>query len=227
MEFIEQAEEPFFAYLITVTSHTPFRFYPPEYAVQEFEDLSRPLVRDFFNSIYFVDRSLEMFFAALERRGLKDNTLFIIYSDHESAIDTPEYSSSVNFTVSRNIKQPEHIPLIVKHPDLDPGLIEKTGTITDLAPTILDILGFPERPSEFAGFSLLQPEEVPVLFIHELPQVLYHHQLFVAELGELHKIGYIETREAEIVLPPDVENGVLETIRYHREIMNLRRRHGD
>ncbi len=227
VELIEQAEEPFFAYLITVTSHTPFSFYPAEYTIPEFESLSRPLVRDFFNSIYFVDRSLEMFFNALERRGLTENTLFVIYSDHESAIDTPEYSSSVNFVVHRNVKEPEHIPLIIKHPDLEPGLIEKTGTITDLAPTILDFLGFPERPPEFAGFSLLEPEEAPVLFIHELPQVLYRNQLFVAELGELNRIGYIENRQADVVLSPEAQNGVIETIRYHREIMNARRRHAD
>ena len=227
LDYLEQAQQPFFAYLITVTSHTPFTFYPPQFAQPQFEQLNSPLVRDFFNSIYFVDQALQMFFDELEVRGLADNTLFVIYSDHEAAIKTAEYSSSIGFTVNRNLKQPEHIPLIISHPDIEPGIIEKTGTITDLAPTILDILGFAEIPESFSGGSLLQPGYQPVLFIHELPQILYRDQLYVAELGELEKVGYVEGRQAAIEFPPDKQQRVLDTIAYLRELMLVTRRSGD
>ena len=224
VDFIEESEEPFFAYLITVTSHTPFTFYPEEFEQEEFEDLNSQLVRDFFNSLYFVDHSLEMFFNELEDRGLKDDTLFVIYSDHEAAIETPEYSSSVNFNVDRNIKEPEHIPLLIKHPDLNAGTIEKTGTITDLPPTILDIIGINNIPDDFMGYSMLHPEDKPVLFIHEIPQILYQDQLFVNEFDEFIKIGHVENLEQDIELDAETKELLLEKIRYSRDIKQLRRR---
>lgn len=222
VDFIERADEPFFAYLITVTSHTPFSFYPEEFEQEEFEDLNSQLVRDFFNSLYFVDQSLEMFFNELEARGLKDDTLFVIYSDHEAAIETQEYSSSVNFNVDRNIKKPEHIPLLIKHPDLETGKIEKTGTITDLAPTILDIIGINDMPKEFMGYSIMNPEDKPVLFIHEIPQILYQDQLFVNEFDEFIKIGHVEDREQDIELDAETQELLLDKIRYSRDIKQQR-----
>ena len=222
VDFIERADEPFFAYLITVTSHTPFSFYPEEFEQEEFEDLNSQLVRDFFNSLYFVDQSLEMFFNELEARGLKDDTLFVIYSDHEAAIETQEYSSSVNFNVDRNIKEPEHIPLLIKHPDLEAGKIEKTGTITDLAPTILDIIGINDMPKEFMGYSIMNPEDKPVLFIHEIPQILYQDQLFVNEFDEFIKIGHVEDREQDLELDAETQELLLDKIRYSRDIKQRR-----
>ncbi len=195
LDLLENHDEPFFGFFITVTSHTPFNFYPEEMMVEEYADIENPLVHDFFQSISFVDKSLEMFFNELEKRGLKDNTLFVIYSDHDASIDTPEYSSSLEFELERNVKEPEHIPLLIYHPELEPGEIEVTGTITDLAPTILDLLGKESLPEEFLGRSLLKGQEKPVLFLHEFPQIFYRDQLFLKELDEIHRVGHVRGRE--------------------------------
>ncbi|MFN2363743.1 MAG: LTA synthase family protein, partial [Halarsenatibacteraceae bacterium] len=224
VDFLEKSEEPFFAYFITVTSHTPFRFYPEEFEQDEFEDLDSQLVKDFFNSLSFVDHSIEMFFEELEKRDLDDDTLFIIYSDHEASIETEEYSSSVNFNVNKNVKEPEQIPFIIKHSDIENKTINKTGTVTDIAPTILDILGINEIPDEFMGHSMMQPEDNPVLFIHEIPQVLYQDQLFVNEFDEFIKIGYIEGEEKNIELNAEIKELLFNKIRYSRDINQQRKR---
>ncbi|MFO7850231.1 MAG: LTA synthase family protein, partial [Spirochaetia bacterium] len=112
-DYLEQAEEPFFGFFITVTSHTPFDFYPPDYAVEEFEEIDNILVRNYFNSLSFVDASLQMFFEKLDKAGLDENTLIVIYADHEAAIDKEEYSSHEDFNIQANMKPPEHIPLLI------------------------------------------------------------------------------------------------------------------
>lgn len=68
--YLEEAEEPFFSIFITVSSHTPFIFYPEEYEVDEFKEIETTIVRDYFNSMYFVDHSLEMFFEQLKESSL-------------------------------------------------------------------------------------------------------------------------------------------------------------
>nr|WP_282706875.1 LTA synthase family protein [Natroniella acetigena] len=228
LDYLEEADSPFFAYLITVTSHTPFNFYPPDQMIDEYSDIENQLVHDFFQSISFVDKSLQMFLEQLEERGLKEDTLVVIYSDHDATIDTPEYSSSANFEVDRNVKEPEHIPLLIKHPELEAGTIEKTGTITDLAPTLLDLMGVGEKPEGFIGTSLLKEEEAPVLFLHELPQILYKDHLFVKQFNEFEKIGYLKNkREEDVRLPQAKKDEVLQTINYVRQKMMATQRTQD
>lgn len=224
LQTLEDMPQPFFAYFITLSSHTPFSFYPEEFAVDAFDALDSEFVRDYFNSAHFFDHALKMFFQGLEELGLQDNTLIVMFSDHEAALETPEYSSSMGFEVDRNIKEPENIPLIIRHPDIEPGSLARTGTLTDLAPTILDILGLDDIDPEFMGSSLLQPDEQPVLFIHELPQILYRDQLFVAELGELTKIGHVEGKDSDIDIPPEKASTALEKIQFSREVLLERRR---
>ena len=225
LDFLEQAEEPFFGFFITVTSHTPFDFYPPEEKREEFTDIENRLVEDFYHSLSFTDLSLEMFVEELENRGLMDDTLLVIYSDHESALEEEEYTSFRNFNLERNVKRPHHIPLLIYHPELEPGIVEKTGTITDLAPTLLDLLGEESLPSEFAGFSLLQEEQRPVLFLHETPQVLYQDQLFVFEQGEFEQIGFLDsTGKKDVNIGKEDEEFVLQTIRFMRNTVFSRRR---
>lgn len=224
VDYIEQAEQPFFAFLITVTSHTPFDFYPQEQAIDAFQDIQDPLVRDYFNSISFVDSAIEIFIGKLEENGLLEDTLLLIYSDHQSSVEKPEYSSSGRgFEISvPNIKAPENIPLFLLHPDIESGTNSTEGTQTDLSPTILDICGEKQRPSEFMGNSLFVQQDLPILFLHEVPEILYDGQLFAKFPMGIEKIGYRkDIGEKDIELPQKEE--LLVTIDYMQGII-LRRR---
>ncbi|MFO7818659.1 MAG: LTA synthase family protein [Halanaerobacter sp.] len=223
LDYLEKAKNPFFAYMITVTSHTPFDFYPSDEVKKEFADIESSLVADYFQSISFVDKSLELFFAELEKRGLTENTLFVIYGDHEAGINEEEYSSGKNFSTSENIKEPENVPLLIKAPNHKSDTIEKTGTIADVAPTILDLMKIEEKPEEFAGSSLLDGKEVPVPFIHEQPQVLYKDDLFIRKLDDsdgTNKARHFTNLEnEEVELPQEKEDKVFKTIDRMREII--------
>lgn len=229
LRYLETAEEPFFAFMITVTSHTPFDYYPPEEAREPFEEIGPALVRDYLNSMSFVDKSLEMFFAGLEERGLSDNTVLLIYSDHAALVQGEAYASGGDFQTDLDIKHPEHIPLFIYWDDAEPRTIETAGSTTDIAPTILDLIGAEEAPPNFMGSSLLEEEDRPVIFLHELPQVLYRDQLFVLEPGspeepgELVRIGGRENpQEATVELSSRQEERAVETIMTAREMMSVR-----
>lgn len=225
VSFLENEEEPFFAFYITVTSHTPYDFYPEEYRLEEFEDLEPAIVRDYFNSVHFTDQSLKNFFELLKDRGLYEDTLFVFYSDHTSDVKKESYSSGGDFTIEGNVKEPENIPLMIFHPDIEAEVISKTGTHTDIAPTILDIIGDREKPEGFLGTSLLKEEENPVLFLHEMPQILYHDSLFLrmpmeAEEGtEFRRIAYKDEEAQEVSLPDSEKERMLNVIDYMQDIM--------
>jgi len=225
LDYLEEAEEPFFGYFITVTSHTPFDSYPSNHYREEFADIETQILHDFFQSISFADRAIERFYQELEARGLDENTLFMIYSDHDASIDTEQYSSSVQFELDREVKQPEHIPLMIRHPDLAPGRLEKTGTITDLAPTLLDLLGAEEKPREFLGTSLFQGEESPVFFLHEVPQILYRDHLFLRYPEKIEHIGSRRDARFEDIQDYHIDTDRVDAIiDYMRQIMPARLR---
>lgn len=219
-EIITEADgqdKPFFAYLISLTSHTPFNFYPQE-AVEDFAEVNNNLVHNYFKSINFLDSSVENFISKLEAAGVMDNTLLVIYSDHESEIKTMEYESSRDFTLWRNVNIPYHIPLFIKHPQLENKYFEREGTTTDIAPTVLDLLGFEELPEQFVGRSLFLEQNDPILFLHETPHILKDGQLFIKELDELIKVGHLTDQKKELTFSDQKIQELNEIIEYMRDI---------
>jgi len=225
LNWLKDSKKPFFGYFITVTSHTPFNFYP-ESNNTDFEAIENQLVKDYFESIRFVDASLEMFFNKLENNGLLENTLVVIFSDHNADINKEEYLSRGYFESEENFKKPEKTPLLIMHPELEPEIVEKPGTVTDLAPTLLALLGI-EKPEEFLGISLLNTIEKPIYFLHEVPQILYKNQLFLRfplnVEGEyiFQRIANIKGKEdANIELSVKWQENLNETIEYMNQLMN-------
>lgn len=214
------ADKPFFAYLISLTSHTPFNFYPKA-AVEDFAEVNNNLVHNYFKSISFLDKSLQNFVYKLEEAGIMDNTLLVIYSDHESEIKTMEYESGRDFTLWRNVKTPYHIPLFIKHPQLQAEIFSREGTTTDIAPTVLDLLGFQELPDQFVGRSLFLEQEDPILFLHETPHVLKDGQLYIKEIEELLKVGYLKNQKREIEISQEKIEELTEIINYMRSIFMI------
>ncbi|MBS3811957.1 MAG: sulfatase-like hydrolase/transferase [Halanaerobiales bacterium] len=221
-DYLKKTEEPFFAFFITLTSHTPFDTYPPDETIDNFNSINSRLVRDYFNSIAFLDKSIEMFFDHLDNLGLIDESLIIIYSDHDAGINKEEYTSGRKFIIDRNVKSPENIPLLIIHPNIDPSVVSKEGSTADLAPTILDILGEEKKPEEFLGSSLLDDEEFPILFLHEIAQILYKGQLYARLPHGFEKIGYSErVRNKDIELINKEQ--IIQIIDYMKGIILKRR----
>jgi phosphoglycerol transferase MdoB-like AlkP superfamily enzyme len=215
-----EEENPFFAYLISLTSHTPFNFYPKT-AVEDFKEVDNELLRNYFKSINFLDQSLQYFMDNLEEAGILENTLVVIYSDHESEIQTGEYKSGREFILWRSVKIPYHIPLIIHHPELGKKTISHAGTTTDIAPTILDLLDFKSLPQQFVGDSLFLKKTEPILFLHETPQIFYQNQLYIKELDTLQKVGYLKGHEKEVQISEEKANELAEIINYMRRIFMI------
>lgn len=225
LDFLEEASEPFFGFFITVTSHNPFDYYPQSEEVEAFKDIDDQLVRNLYNSLSFVDSSIEMFINELEARSLKENSLIIIYSDHESLINRESYSSGRKYELSRNIKQPEHVPLFIKHPDIEPAIDERAVSILDLSPTILDLLGKKEMPEEFLGKSIFDDKEYPILYFHEVPQVLYQDHLYLINNKRFQPVGKLkDTDRPEPEISESEKSKLREKINYLRNLYLTRRR---
>lgn len=96
-------------------------------------------IRDLYDAaLRQLDDNLGALFADLERRGLLDETLVIVTSDHGE-----EFFDHGNVGHGRSLYQEMvHVPLIVRGPGVSAGLrVEAPVQLVDVAPTLLDWFG--------------------------------------------------------------------------------------
>lgn len=157
-------DRPFFGVYNSNAMHKPYQQTSP--MLEEQPDRGSP----YRNAMYILDRAMKKILEGLERRGRLENTLVIVTSDHG------EYESS-HHRVPRILSTYEEflrVPLLVRLPKSwrrrNPDRIEglRANTVrnvsnVDLAPTIVEALGYPEVRAaaglrkRLSGRSLFEP----------------------------------------------------------------------
>jgi arylsulfatase A-like enzyme len=160
------AQRPFFAFLNYIDAHEPYvppapfnhRFARPgaqvalggtghTYGAAEVEDLRS----SYDGSIAYMDSELERLFGQLEKRGLLDNTLVIVTSDHGE-----EFLEHGVMGHSHSLFLPAlRVPLVIRDPARVPAGIRvpRTVGLTDIPATIVQLIGA-DSTSPFPGQSL-------------------------------------------------------------------------
>ena len=145
LPMLQALPEPFFAYLITMQSHGPFRNYAED--AQPFNPpgpLGFPdTMERYLRSMHEVDAALGFLWRGLRQAGLLERTLVFLYGDHPS------------YVVPRRCIHHECVPLLIHAPGLAAGTSPHLGSHLDIAPTVLALLGIAEPPKQWLGSSLL------------------------------------------------------------------------
>lgn len=114
--------------------------------------------------IAYTDREVGRLLDAFDALKLPKTPLTIITSDHgENMMEGYSYFShgyDVNDAVI-------HIPLIVRHPSIKRGKTDRLASLTDITPTILDIIGL-SVPKELDGISLATKPGVRTVYAEGL-----------------------------------------------------------
>jgi hypothetical protein len=152
----ERPAEPFLLTYMPIAGHHPYYTPSPGPFPDDREiDLYR-------NALHYADESLAALLDGLRKRGLEDNTLFVICGDHGEAFGQHEgnYGHTL-FLYEENVR----VPLVIALPGriTDEVRIGRVASLVDLAPTVLDLLGTP-APAEYQGRSLLSAEPRMALF---------------------------------------------------------------
>ncbi|MDR1482607.1 MAG: LTA synthase family protein [Synergistaceae bacterium] len=146
---LRDAGKPFFAFLVTLTSHYPFNFKELAEQVRDIPlgDADETLVGDYIRSIAYVDEQIGNFIEALDDEGLLDESVVVLYGDHP-AIPRGDHGA-LSSLLGRDLSSQAawrsilSVPLVIRLPRGNSAAMKNTpaGQI-DIAPSVAAIMGF-------------------------------------------------------------------------------------
>ncbi len=199
---IAEENENFYGTMIMLTNHTPFTDiegvsdYEVDFKYNQYneetglyEEVSRPFLEgtklgSYFKSVHYADEAIGQFIEDLEKEGLLDNTVIVIYGDHDAKVKEEQYEYYFNYNpfTDETVDEDEEgyvpvddfyynvnrkVPFIIWSKDggYEPQEITKVMGMYDVQPTLGNMLGFENK---FALghdiFSFEDDEENVVIF---------------------------------------------------------------
>ena len=162
-ELDKKDENPFYAFMITLSSHTPFLM-PEEYQTLRIrEEHKDTMLGNYLQAIHYTDQQIGSFIESLKREGLYDDTVIAIYGDHFAVLSTDENEQPIMSDLlgeRYDFDSMMNMPLIIHVPGEDIHEINTTlGSQLDFYPTIANIMGYNNEKGLVFGRDLNNTEE--------------------------------------------------------------------
>mgnify|MGYP001167828124 FL=1 len=142
-----QAQTPFIGYIQTAANHSPHTiaddqsgFVKQQRSDDELKDNGFISIAE-FNAVRLLDHNIGKMFEQFKRNNLYDNTIFVLFSDHQASSAKVEHLPDYIFQFGI-AELP--VPLIIHAPSMiDPEIDTTFGSLPDLLPTIAGLFPKP------------------------------------------------------------------------------------
>ncbi len=196
--------EPFFLWVHYFDVHETYLI-PPLIPGTFMYSIEKPLTdispRMYDVELRFVDMLIGNLIDELYRLGFGRNTLIVMTSDHGQGLSDHDYP----YHTMKLYQEQIHVPLIFVGKSIPSGLkIDGLVRSIDIAPTVLDILGYPRAPADIDGKNLRPMWERPEQKTDNGPpaysetsypkEILGKSPVFSVIKGNLKLISYVESQ---------------------------------
>ena len=160
---IKQQIEPWYSFIITLSSHHPFKIADEYSTIKLLQEHEETLFGGYIKSINYVDRCLEKFFDKMKSEGLYENTIFVIYGDHFGIANyNKESAKFVSELIGHEYKERDmlNVPLLIHIPDMEKA--EEKDIVAghvDVLPTLLHLFGMSNNKSIMMGKDIFSIKE--------------------------------------------------------------------
>lgn len=157
---------PFMGFLFFESAHAHYYFPPDDvirddylvdfnYATVDVDAEIGLIFNRYVNAAHHIDRQMGRLFDALEARGLLENTVIVVTSDHgEEFLEKGRWGHNSAFH-----DEQIRTPMVLVAPGVAPAVVEAPTSHLDIVPTLMPMLGVTNPVSDYAsGVSLLSPD---------------------------------------------------------------------
>lgn len=135
--------KPFYSFLITLSSHHPYSYFDDKdtFDVGEYD---KTYLGNYLKAQNYADAAIGRLIEKLKADGLYDNSLLVIYGDHNGLPKAQSEDMLKLLKVSDSKldwAKLQKVPVIMHCSGLDSKVVEKIGGQVDLYPTILNLMG--------------------------------------------------------------------------------------
>jgi lipoteichoic acid synthase len=148
VEFLSTKEQPYYGYLITLTSHTPFVI-PEQFRGLEFEaQYSDTSAAHYLQSIHYTDMAVGKLLEELETKDMLDDTMIAIFGDHAAFENSYKDQMMKENPKVEGIDEEGRVPFILYNPGMEPLELDKAYGQVDIYPTLAYVMGIEEKKYE-------------------------------------------------------------------------------
>ncbi|MGJ9382482.1 LTA synthase family protein [Salipaludibacillus sp. CF4.18] len=176
IKFMEQSvghlshmPQPFYANLITLTNHYPFDLDEEDMYIGRYNSKSNTLNK-YFPTVRYMDESLKVLFENLKEKDLYENSMIIIYGDHNgiSANHNRDMSTYLEKEITPFVEtELQQVPLIIHIPGMEGKVISTVSGQIDFRPTLLHLLGIDEEKQTILGNNLFSREREDLVILRD------------------------------------------------------------
>lgn len=252
---LEKEKGKFYATLITLSNHTPFEDVDKygEYDVSmsvdgvRYDYMENTKLGNYFKSSHYADAQIGLLIEELKKENMLDNTVIIIYGDHDARIEKSEWNRFYNYDYkTSSIKSSDDesyvdidyyfyeinkkVPFIIwsndeKFKTTLSKEIKEVGGMIDVGPTIMNLLGIHNK--YFLGNDLLNKENNIVVFPNGN---FVTDKVYYSELKNEYKLlkdvpieeNYIENCKTYTEKIIDVSNDIIVYNYFRKELSEVR-----
>jgi lipoteichoic acid synthase len=148
-EKLKTFKQPYYAFLITLSSHFPFND-TKGYGNFDVGEYENTLLGDYLKGIHYTDAQLGTFLDKLEQEGIMKNSIVVVYGDHYAipTTDVDQLYKFENVSVQSDLTwyNYQKVPMFIHFPnDNHKGINHTYSGQMDLLPTLANMFNLPVK----------------------------------------------------------------------------------
>lgn len=142
---IEVQKKPYYTFMITATSHSPFNIPRDKVKIKIPKELENTKTGAFIEAAHYTDEMLGRFIKELDKKGMMKDTVIALYGDHEGLHKFfSEETSTLKSIPEKWRNNDRRVPLIIYSKNIKGEEIRTNGGQVDFLPTISYLMGISE-----------------------------------------------------------------------------------
>lgn len=164
---IKNLNKPYYAFLVTLTSHFPYDD-PTKYGDFNVGAYEGTLIGDYLKSIHYTDEQLGMFLSTLEKEGILNDSVVVLYGDHSAIPKNHQEELSKFLNNSSPLSdidwaKLQKVPMMIHFPDeTQKGINSISAGQIDIYPTLCNLFDLSSK--NLMGKDLFNSKEGNVIF---------------------------------------------------------------